>query len=96
MEENKVLVPREMHGLWDQKTNSWINKPYYRYTKQLVRGLKKELKRNDIRYLLTNNKKVTINKAIKAHCKEKYGKYGTKLFRANKVTYERYKTPLEV
>lgn len=96
MEENKVLVPREMHGLWDEKTNSWINKPYYRNTKQLIRGLKKDLKRSDVRNLLKNNKEVTINTRIKEYCIDKYKKCGTKLFRASKVTYERYKTPIEV
>lgn len=92
MEEN-YLVKRELHGLWSEEKNDWISEPHYRNTKQLVRGLKKQLKRSDIRTLLKNNKEATINKSIKAYCEVKYDRIKNKLFKANKVTFERYKVP---
>lgn len=93
--DEKVLIPRELHGLWDEENNKWVSKPYYRNTKQLVRNLIKDLKRNDIKALLTNNKKLNISKKIKIYCIKEYGKCGTKLFKAAKLTYERYKVPGE-
>ena len=91
----QVLRKREMHGLWNEETNQWMSKPYYRNTKQLIRGID-SLSRNDVRNLLKNNKENTINKIIMNHCKEKYGDKATrKLYKASKLTYERYKTPLE-